>query len=346
MEQAVSKRALILGIAGQDGSFLADILLEQGFEVHGFYRRTSNSITLPRVEHLRDRITLHQGDVTDYASLDRVVRDVAPHWVLNEADQDHVGFSHATPLYSVQVTYGGVANLLEVVRRWQESPRQAGTAPRIFQPCSATMFDPKQNAKGDWRSKDYEEWMPCDELTCVKPMSPYACAKTAAYALCGFYRQQHGLHVVCGILFNHDSPRRGGDYLLQKIAREAKLVAAGKLDAVTVGSLDLKVDIGYAREFMAGAVKLMELPEAGDYVLGTGKAVRIGDLVADALYAAGVESVRGFIPQGYVKVDPAFRPGKMVELIADCAKARAAIGWEPKWDALRVLRLLMEKEEG
>ena len=283
------KRVLIFGINGQDGSFLAEILLERGYEVHGFYRRSSVD-NLSRIRHLLSDVTLHKGDLTDYGSVHRAVAECLPlHEVYNEADQDHVGWSQSAPSYSAAVTYGGVVNVLEAVR-------QLTPTTRIFQPVSATMFGyapPRQ-----------------DETTRLYPQSPYACAKVAAYYLCQHYRREHGMFVSCGILFNHDSPRRSGDYLLQRIARGEELW----------GDLETIVDIGYAREYMEAVWKLMQLDRPDDFVLGTGRGYRIKDLLTG----------------NRVPLDYKMEYG----LVAYPVKAIQTFGFDPQYDAYSVLTML------
>ena len=289
------KRALIFGINGQDGSYLAEILLEKGYDVHGFYRRSSVD-NLSRIRHLLSDVTLHKGDLTDYGSVHRAVAECLPlHEVYNEADQDHVGWSQAAPSYSAAVTYGGVVNVLEAVR-------QLTPTTRVFQPVSATMFGyapPRQ-----------------DEITRLYPQSPYACAKVAAYYLCQHYRREHGMFVSCGILFNHDSPRRGSDYLLQRIARGEELW----------GDLETIVDIGYAREYMEAAWKMMQLESPDDFVIGTGKGYHIKDLLNG------------------VRVHPKF-PLESA-LVAYPEKAVNAFGFDPKCDAFDVLEIVKEHYRG
>lgn len=292
------KRALILGIGGQDGSYLADILLEQGWVVHGMHRRSSVD-NLARIAHCRDRVKLWQGDLLDLASLVKALDGAEPNVVFNEADQDHVGWSKECALYSASVTYGGVANLLEAIR-WTACRLPIGC--KLFQPLSATMF-------GDCPA-------PQDELTPLAPNSPYACAKAGAWHLCRHYRREHGLDVRCAIMFNHDSPRRGGEYLLQRIAHGQKID----------GDLSTVVDIGYAREYMEAAVKIMELPPPQndffqhDYALGTGMGYTIGRLLGDLAMPVNMGNC----------------------LFANCAKAKRAFGWNPKHDAMSVLGMIRE----
>ena len=278
----MTKRALILG-AGQDASYLADILLEKQYDVHMLHRRSSAD-NLARIAHCRDRITLHQGDVCDPLSVHRVLWDVLPAEVYNEADQDSVGWSEACPDYQHDVTFRSVARLLEMVK-------EMGKPMRVFQPCSAHMF-------GD--PATLETQVPQDEHTRFNPRSPYAVAKVAAWYACQYYKQL-GVHVSCGILFNHDSPRRSEHYLLHKICRAAVRIAAGKQDTVALGNLDARVDIGFARDYMDAAWLMLQQDKPGDYCIGTGTAWTVGQMVSEAFYRVGISDWGQ-----YVLPDPEF----------------------------------------
>jgi GDPmannose 4,6-dehydratase len=223
-------RALILGIGGQDGSYLADILLAKGYEVHGLYRRSSVN-NLQRIEHCLGSVHLHQGDLTEPNSLLRIIDDVQPSLIFNEADQDDIRWSYTLPSYAFDVTTKGVINLLEAVRHVDDRIR-------VFQPCSSSMYE--------------------DSIYTVCPKSPYAIAKYAAYLVCQHYRAVHGLRITCGIMFNHDSPRRGPGYLLQEICEQAVVVAAGQKQHVSLQYPNAILDLGYARDYMMDAVKLLE----------------------------------------------------------------------------------------
>ena len=288
----MTKRALVLGIGGQDGSYLAGILLEKGYEVHGLYRRSSVD-NLRRIAHCRSRVTLHQGDMADPISVERALLEAQPDEVYNMADQDHVGFSLATTAYSLDITAGAVGRTLETLRGLRRR------TVRYFQPLSATMF-------GDAPP-------PQNEQTPFAPASPYACAKVAAYYLCQHYRREYGMHVSTAIFFNHDSPRRGGDYLLQRIAREEKLW----------GDLDTVVEVGYAREYMEAAHAILQLDRPDDFVIGTGRGFRIRDLVEG-------EKARWY----YHKPSTG--------LIADASKAYTAFGFDPRHDAFSVLEMIRQ----
>lgn len=311
----MSKRVLITGMGGQDGSHLADILLEQDCEVHGLYRHSSCD-NLWRLKHCIDRGTLHKGDVTDPGAVNRIIRDVQPAELFHVADQDNVGWSKETPLHTVNVTIGGVVNVLEAVKL--HAPRC-----KVFVPVSATMFGMAKPPQS--------EWTPFD------PQSPYACAKLAVHHLCRWYRKEHGLFVSTGIMFNHDSPRRCGDYLLQKICRGAVAIARGEQQTLTLGNLNLRVDIGHAKEHMEAAVAMLQLPEPEEFVIGTGIAPTIRQMVDAAFHAAGCLT----LVNERIKVDEGLASQPQPTLIADTTKARCRFDFRPRWDALSVADLLV-----
>lgn len=306
-------RALIFGVTGQDGSYLADHLLGLGYEVYGTHRRTSLDNTV-RTDKARQskRFHLLRADLTDPGSVAAAVWQVRPQEVYNLADQDNVGWSECLPRLAVDVTYGGVFHVLQAVE--DHAPNA-----KVFQPVSATMFagsSPPQN-----------------EGSPHFPQSPYAVAKCAAYHLCRHYRIFHGLYVSTGILFNHDSERRGGDYLLQRLARQAVEVARGRRAVVTVFRPGDHVDVGYAPEFVTAFHRILQLDRPTDLVIGTGRAYSVGELAEAALVAAGVRDA------GRLTVVDADRPAPV--LIADPRKAREAIDWDPREDALSVVRRLV-----
>jgi len=237
-------KCLIFGIGGQDGSYLADILLEQGHEVHGVYRRTSTG-NLSRVEHIRNRITLHIGDITDAASTSSVIQCLQPDVIYNEADQDDVRTSHNCINYQFDVTTRGVVNILEAA--CQFSPFS-----KVFQPLSATMFAPGESQ---------------DIHTRILPRSPYAIAKAAAYFICKYYREERNALVSTGIMYNHDSPRRGQGYLLQNLVGQALRVKCKEQAAVQVFSPDTLVDVGHAEDYMTAATKIMEQKDLVDVIV-------------------------------------------------------------------------------
>ena len=235
-------RALISGVAGQDGSYLADILLERGYEVYGLYRHSSKD-PFDNVRHNLSNPNFHliQGDVTDALCLDEIIRKVDPHHIYHEADQDNVDWSFVHPAYQVDVTVKAVSNLLASVRRHCPSAH-------VFIPCSATMF-------GDAPA-------PQTESTPFNPLSPYACAKVAAYHIARMYRQNYGMFVCTGILYNHDSPRRNGNYLLHKICKAAALG-----EKVSLWDLNDQIAIGYANDYMKHVVRTMHHDRPDDYTI-------------------------------------------------------------------------------
>lgn len=267
------KRALILGINGMDGSYLADILLSKGYEVHGVVRRNSQP-NLWRIQHCLDKITLHQGDATDATRIHTLIHAFKYDEIYNEADQDHVGYSQDSPKSSVDVTYGVVSSLLEIMRWYPAS--------KLFQPLSATMFG---NAKAPQTLK-----------TPFDPQSPYAVAKVAAYYLCKHYREKYGVQVYTAILYNHDSVRRQGSYLLHDICRNAVKIAHGDEKYLPLTNLNKRVDIGWARDHMECVYKLMQ-HEPLDITIGTGLAHTIYDMTEHALNCVGLN----YSPRTYLK---------------------------------------------
>lgn len=313
------KRALILGIGGQDGSYLAEVLLEQGYEVHGLYRRSSVD-NLWRIKGIRDRVTLHKGDLLDFHSLTRAIQKSDPDEVYNEADQDDVGWSFACPSYSDSVTWFGARHAINAL--WEVKP-----SARFFQPLSATMFGytpPPQH-----------------ERSLTYPQSPYATAKDSLFDWIRCRREEQ--FVCTAIMFNHESPKRGPDYLLQTICRQVVEVVQGKRSAIRLGGdPDQRVDVGWSREYMQGAVKIMQLDEPDDFCMGTGEAPTIREWVDAALEATGFRM--GSRMDYVLERDESYpaRPGKPETLIADCSKLKVAIGWDPLCRKDYIVKALVE----
>lgn len=303
-------RILITGITGQDGSILAELLI--GHEVHGIVRRSSCDNTI-RLNSVKDRVVLHHGDVADPISIASVINEVRPERIFNMADQDEVPFSHATPAYSADITAGSVMRLLEIVRRVVPTCH-------VFQPISSTIF-------GDAPPTQ-------DETTELNPLSPYAVCKTAALYTCRLYRQVHGMSISCGIMFNHDSPRRKPGYLIDSICSQAAQCAIGGKyeEAMIFNNLSTRVDIGYAPEFMQLAV---HLTSPGDFVFATGIAYTILEL---AEYAA---ELAGYPDCPVVERGKAERPGPVHELIGTSDKLASEIGAWPRIDAKDVIKIRM-----
>ena len=306
-----SKRALIFGIGGQGGSYLAEILLDQGYEIHGLVRHSSVD-NLVRIRHLLDKVTLHRGDFTDANSVERSIFDSQPDEVYNLADQDAVNWSRTAPNYQYNVTFSAVGQMLELIRSYI-TPRT-----KIFQPVSATMF---QGAP-----------YPQNESTPLTPQSPYACAKAGAFHLCRYYRETHGMFVSCGIMFNHDSPRRSEDYLVHKICRSALRIARGEQETLSLGNLEHLVDVGHAREFMGAAVAMLQRPFPADYVIATGVPHSIGELAVEAIVLAEHRRSKTELKE-IITENPDYTPkgGKVhPPLIGDITKAQAELGFFPR----------------
>jgi GDPmannose 4,6-dehydratase len=309
----MTKRALIIGIGGQDGSILADILLGLKYEVHGVHRRSSVD-NLTRIHHCRDKITLHRGDLLDATSIHRILKEVQPEEIYNEADQDNIDWSTNLPSYSAQVSYVAVCTLLEQIQR---------TVPqaKVFQPCSVMMF-------GDADA-------PQKETTPFRPLSPYAIAKTAAYHLCDYYRTVHGLFVSTAILGNHDSERRGKEYLLHYICDTAKAISRCEKNELVINNPDALVDIGCAWEYMIAVQKMMQLDKPTDLLLASNAPVTIREIVDYVFSRFGLSMSRMVVDQSKA------RPGPVHNLHGDTFKAFKMIGFNPKvtWKQL-CLRIL------
>ena len=309
----MTRRALIFGITGQDGSYLAELLLSRGYEVHGTHRRSSVD-NLVRIAGIRDRVTLHRADLADPLSMQRAIQRSDPDECYNLADQDHVGWSHDTPGYSAAVTYGAVGTLLEMLKGRERV--------RFFQPISSTVF-------GDACT--------VDEDTPLAPASPYAVAKAAAWLACKHYRREHNLHVCCGVMFNHDSPRRGPDYLLQRIARGAVAIHWGERKTLDLWSLDGSVDVGYAPEYMVAAYRMMQMKTPDDFVIATAQPEGVRRLVSHALTTVGLKGE----PEDYLSEETKAGPSAGF-MNADISKAKVVLDFVPKWDATKVVELLVK----
>lgn len=310
------KRALIFGVGGQDGSYLAELLLDKGYEVHGTHRRSSydNLTRLPQAA--RERVTLHRCELTDALRVNDVIWQVAPDEIYNMADQDEVGWSKDAPGYSVQVTYGAVATILESVRR-----ESGGGLCPVFQPVSSTMFG---NAM-----------KPCDENSPLAPQSPYACAKAAAYLLCRHYRREHGVFVSCGVFFNHDSPRRGPNYLLQTIARQAVEVWRGKRERIELRpGPDAAVNVGWAPDYVQAAWLTLQQDKPDDYVIANDWPVHISTYCQAALTELGLD------PRSCTEMG-----GTEIGGLAATDKIKT-LGWTLTKDPLDVVRAIVRHFKG
>ena len=314
---APAKKGLVLGITGQDGSYLAEVLLSKGYEVHGFVRRSATGNT-KNIDHLMDKITLHRGDLADATSLYRVIAKVMPEEIYNEADQDHVSWSYDGVGYSCDITGAAVGRILEIIK--QVNPKI-----KYFQPVSSNMFGKADN--------------PQTEETHLRPQSPYACAKAFAYLLCRYYRDVFGMHVSTGIFYNHESPRRTEEYVTRKITMGAARIKLGLQQKLSLGNLDLKIDFGYAREYMEAAWSIMQLDKPDDFIICTGELHSVKEWLEEAFNVAGLKA------SDYVEFDPRFaRPSTTSPLLGSNFKAREKFGFDPKVRFKELVRLMVEQD--
>jgi GDPmannose 4,6-dehydratase len=339
---AAFRKALITGITGQDGSYLAELLLAKGYEVHGVIRRSS-SFNTQRIDgiyqgpHEPDRrLVLHYGDLNDASSLNRILRVVGPDEIYNLGAQSHVKVSFDTPEYTGEVTGLGSARLLEGIR-------ELDTRPRIYQASSSEMF-----------GKAAE--VPQNENTPFYPRSPYGVAKLYAYWLTVNYREAYGLFAVNGILFNHESPRRGETFVSRKITRAAGRIRHGLQDRLYLGNLDAKRDWGYARDYVDAMWRMLQQDEPEDFVIATGQTHTVRDFCILAFRRAGIEvdwRGTGFGEKGYergtervlVEIDPRYlRPTEVDLLLGDASKARMKLGWVPETSFSELVDLMVDTD--
>ncbi len=322
------KRALITGITGQDGSYLAEFLLAKGYEVHGIIRRASTFNT-SRIDHIYQdphepgtRLFLHYGDMTDGTGLRRILERVQPDEVYNLAAQSHVKVSFEQPEYTADVVATGTLRLLEAVRDYVKN---TGKEVRFYQAGSSEMFGsapPPQN-----------------EQTPFRPRSPYAVSKVAAYWYAVNYREAYDLFIVNGILFNHESERRGETFVTRKITRAAGRIKMGLQKKLYLGNLDAKRDWGYAPDYVEAMWLMLQQPEPDDYVIATGEAHSVREFLEEAFGLLGLD------PYEYVEIDPRyFRPTEVEFLLGDASKAREKLGWKPRVTFKELVRRMVEHD--
>jgi len=323
----MKKTALITGITGQDGSYLAELLLEKGYEVHGIVRRSSTFGT-ERIDHIyRDphdkgpRLHLHYGDLTDGQSVTNLVLDLEPDEIYNLGAQSHVRVSFDQPAYTFQATGGGALNVLEAAR--QLNKRKTA---KVYQASSSEMFG------------DVVE-TPQTELTPFRPQSPYACAKVYAFHQTVNYRESYELFAVNGILFNHESPRRGETFVTRKITRAATRIKLGLQEKLYLGNLEAKRDWGYAKDYVEGMWRMLQHDEPDDFVLATGETQTVqkfADLVFQQL---------DLNPADHIEIDPRyFRPAEVNLLLGDASKAKDKLGWTATTTLEELAALMVEND--
>ena len=329
MSAPITKRALVTGVTGQDGSYLVELLIQKGYEVHGLMRRSS-SFNTERIDHVYQdphagpsRLTLHYGDLTDGISLSRLVRTVDPHEVYNLGAQSHVRVSFDQPVYTGEATGIGTLNLLEAVRVHQE---ETGRPIRFYQASSSEMFGLVQE-------------VPQRETTPFYPRSPYGCAKVYAHWITINYRESYGLHASCGILFNHESPRRGETFVTRKITRAVGRIACGLQKTLWLGNLDAKRDWGFAGDYVDAMWLMLQRDEPGDYVIATGETHSVREFCEKAFDCVGLDW------EQHVRIDPRyFRPAEVDLLLGDAQKARQVLGWEPKVGFEALVRQMVDND--
>lgn len=326
---AQAKRALITGITGQDGSYLSELLLEKRYEVHGIIRRTSTFNT-DRIDHLYEdphsetaQMFLHYGDLTDGTTLRRILEEVKPTEIYNLGAQSHVRVSFDSPEYTVDAVGMGTLRLLEAIRDYQS---RTGIQVRFYQAGSSEMFGKVQE-------------VPQTETTPFYPRSPYACAKVYAHWQTVNYRESYGLFACNGILFNHESPRRGETFVTRKITRAIARIVAGQQKKLYMGNLDSKRDWGYAKDYVQAMWLMLQQDEPDDYVVATGETYSVREFL---------ELAFGYVNlnwQDYVAFDERYlRPAEVDLLIGDPAKAKQKLGWQPSVTFEQLVQLMVEAD--
>ena len=315
----MARTALITGITGQDGSYLADLLLEQGYEVHGMVRRSSTE-RFDRIEHIRDRLTLHQGDLLDQRSLVDTLRAAGPpDEIYNLAAMSFVAASWVQPTLTAEFTGVGVTRILEAMR-------EVCPEARFYQASSSEMF-------GKVRE------VPQTESTPFYPRSPYGVAKAYGHFITVNYRESYGLDAVSGILFNHESERRGLEFVTRKITWHAAAIKLGLADKLALGNLDAERDWGYAKDYVEAMWLMLQQEEPEDFVIATGEAHSVRDCLEIAFDQAGVDI------DDHVVVDPDLkRPAEVDHLIGDSSKAKRLLGWEPRTSFEQLIRLMVDAD--
>ena len=312
------RRAFITGVTGQDGSYLAEFLLEQGYEVHGMVRRSSTE-KFERIEHIRDRLVLHQGDLLDQRSLGDALRAARPDEIYNLAAMSYVAVSWVQPTLTAEFTGTGVTRMLEAMR-------EVCPEARFYQASSSEMF-----------GKVLE--VPQTERTPFYPRSPYGVAKVYGHFITMNYRESYGLHATSGILFNHESPRRGLEFVTRKITWHAAAIKLGLVSELRLGNLDAERDWGFAGDYVRAMWLMLQQDDAEDFVIATGKAHSVRDCVQVAFDHAGLSV------DDHVVLDPAFlRPAEVEHLVGDASKAKRILGWEPDVSFEELIRMMVDAD--
>jgi GDPmannose 4,6-dehydratase len=313
-----TKRALITGITGQDGSYLAEFLLDKGYEVHGMVRRSSTE-TFQRLRDCRDDITLHTGDLLDQRSLVDVMRECEPHEIYNLAAMSFVAASWNQPVLTAEFSGVGATRMLEAMR-------EVVPGARFYQASSSEMFGQVLE-------------VPQTEKTPFYPRSPYGVAKVYGHFITVNYRESYDLFACSGILFNHESPRRGLEFVTRKVTHGAAAIKLGLQEKLALGNLDAERDWGYAKDYVEAMWLMLQQDEPDDFVVATGETHSVRELVEVAFAHAGLEL------DDHVEIDPKyFRPAEVEHLIGDASKARARLGWEPRTSFEELVKLMVDAD--
>jgi len=321
----MTKKALITGITGQDGSYLTEFLLTKGYEVHGIIRRTAGHYlgllepVFAKPDFKRNQVFLHHGDLSDTGSLSRLLERIRPDEVYNLGAQSDVRISFDIPGYTSDITATGVARLLDAIR-------ETKVPARFYQASSSEMFGKVRET-------------PQNELTPFHPRSPYACAKVFGYWITVNHRESYGTHASNGILFNHESPRRGENFVTRKITRAVARIKAGLQDKLFMGNIGAKRDWGYAKEYVEAMWHMLQQPEADDYVIATGETHSVKEFLELAFDRAGLDWRK------HVEIDPNFyRPAEVDQLVGNASKAAKKLGWSPKTKFADLVRLMVDAD--
>lgn len=338
------KKALITGITGQDGSYLVELLLKKGYEVHGIIRRSS-SFNTDRIDHLyRDvhidstKMFLHYGDLSDASNIARLLEKIKPEEVYNLGAQSHVRVSFDIPEYTADVVAVGTLRILDAIK-------ESGINTKFYQASSSELYGKVQET-------------PQKETTPFYPRSPYACAKLYAYWITVNYREAYGLYACNGILFNHESPRRGETFVTRKITRGLARILAGKNDCLYLGNLDAKRDWGFAKDYVEGMWLMLQQEEPEDFVLATGKTHSVRDFIEECMrllqidfkwlwHGKGTKEIGIDQKTGktLIRIDPKYyRPAEVDLLLGDASKAKEKLGWKPKTTFEKLVKIMLEAD--
>ena len=312
-------KAIITGINGQDGSYLTELLLEKGYEVHGLIRRTSQPLH-ENISHLLDKIKLHPGDMTDGGSIRKVIQYVKPDEIYNLSGMSQVRWSYDVPVMTMDVNCMGLVRIIEAVRG-------INLDCKIYQACSSEMFGKVRET-------------PQVETTPFYPRSPYGVSKAAAYYMARVYRESYGMKIYCGFLFNHESPRRGEEFLTRKVAKAVAAIVNQKQEKIVLGNLDAKRDFGFAKEYVEWIWRIMQHETPDDFVIATGETHSVKEFVTEAFRYVGIEDW-----EKYIEYDPKFmRPAEVDLLLGDATKSKTILGFQPKVKFKELVGIMVQAE--